>query len=105
MLRKLSFNNPKRGRQPRAGILRRAGRMLKRKRVAYARFSAAHAMKVAQMEADRFQKLAKFWDVPIDAMGPMPIIPELPNQKWVEHLQAIGKLTPAVNAASAQLRT
>ena len=102
MIRNLSFNSRNRGKQPRAHILLRAGRLIRRKRVAYARFAAAHAMKQAQREIDRVYHLAAAHDVPLDAMAPLPVLPLLPGQAWIEHRQALGALAPAVIAKPAK---
>ena len=100
MLSKLSFKSRRAGKQPRANIFIRAGRALRRKRVAYARTGAAHALKVAQMEIDRFLHLAAAHDVPVAEMEPLPKLPDLPGQKWVEHLEAMGPLKDPVKVAT-----
>ena len=104
MIRKLSFANPNRGRQPRASAFLRLARTLRRKRVAYARFGAAHALKVAQAEIDRFRALAAAYDVPIDAMGPLPVLVLLPGQDWIEFLRSQGPLKDPVRTAPVELQ-
>ena len=92
----LNFKSRRAGKQPRANIFVRAGRALRRKRVAYARTGAAHALKVAQMEIDRFLHLAAAHDVPVGEMGPLPVLPELPGQAWIEFRQNMTDLKPVV---------
>jgi len=98
----LTFKNRRAGKQPRANFFVRSGRALRRRRVAVARAGAAHALKVAQMEINRFQKLAAAHDVPLTEMGPLPKLADLPGQKWVEHLQDMGPLKEAVKAEPAE---
>lgn len=100
MTQRLNFNNRNRGKQPRANIFLRAGRLLRRKRVAYARLAAAHALKQAQREIDRFQHLSVIHRVPIDHMQPLPILPLLPGQDWVEFRRDMGELAPVVKPAN-----
>jgi hypothetical protein len=100
MTQRLNFNNRNRGKQPRANIFLRAGRLLRRKRVAYARLAAAHALKQAQREIDRFQTLSVVHRVPIDHMAPLPILPLLPGQLWIDHLQDMGPLKDPVKPAA-----
>lgn len=98
MISKLSFNNRNRGKQPQANAFLRLARKLRRKRVAYARLAAAHALKQAQREIDRFQTLSVVHRVPIDHMAPLPILPLLPGQLWIDHLQDMGPLKDPVKA-------
>jgi hypothetical protein len=98
----LSFKNRNTGRVKRAAFHLRLGRMIRRKRVAYARLAAAHALKQAQREIARVYQLAAAHDVPLDAMAPLPALPLLPGQAWIEHRQALGELAPAVVAKPAE---
>lgn len=95
--------NPHSGRKPRANPFLRAWRMARRKRVAYARAQACDTLAHAQKQIARYEALAKAWNVPVDAMEPLPIVPTLPGQLWVEHLQAMGPLRePIYNRPTAQ---
>jgi len=102
MIRKLSFNNPNRGKQPRANIFLRAGRILRRKRVAWDRAQVWDTYKLLQRQIARMEAAAKRHDVPMDAMNPLPPIPLLPGADWVEHRQAMGELRPVVKPAPQQ---
>ena len=99
MIRKLSFANPNRGKQPRANALLRLARTIRRKRVAYARQGAANALRHAQSEIARVYQLAAAYDVPMDAMPALPALPLMPSQKWIEHLQDMGPLKEPVRPA------
>lgn len=99
MLARLSFKNPRRGKQPRAHILLRLYRMARRKRVAYARAQLVSTLAYAQRQAARFEALAVKHDVPIDAMPQLPPIPTLPGREWVEYLQDMRDLKEPVKPA------
>ena len=101
MISKLSFDNPRRGKQPRANIFLRAGRQLRRKRVAYERAIVWDTYKLLQRQIARMEAAAKRYDVPLDQMAPLPPIPVLPGSDWVEHRQAMGELRPVVKPAPA----
>lgn len=96
MLAKLSFKNPRRGKQPRANPLLRAWRITRRKRVAYERAQVCDTIKMLSRQIARMEATAKAWDVPLEPVGPLPIIPELPKREWVEFKQAMGDLKPPV---------
>lgn len=100
-MKRLNFNNPRRGKQPKASMLVQLGRKIRRKRVAYARKAAAENLRIAQRSIDRFIALAARKDVPIDAMAPLPTLPLLPGQEWIECRQAMGDLRPPVKPAPA----
>ena len=99
MIRNLSFNNPRRGKQPRANVFLRLGRMIRRKRVAYARAHAWSTLEQAKRQIARFEELAVRWGVPIDAVPQIPALPELPGEKWVNCLQGLGELREPVKPA------
>lgn len=101
MLRKVSFKNRKAGRPRRAAWWLRAGRMIRRKRVAYARAHAWSTLEQAKRQIARFEALAARHDVPIDPVPPLPELSPLPGQKWVDHLQAMGPLREPVKPAPA----
>lgn len=101
MIQRLSFKNPNRGRQPRANPFLRAWRIIRRKRVAYARAQVADTMKALQRQIARYEALALAYDVPVGAMASLPPIPELPGKLWVEHLQGMGELKPPVKPQPA----
>lgn len=102
MISKLSFANPNRGKQPRANVFLRAGRILRRKRVAYERAIVWDTMKLLQRQIARMEAAAKRHDVPMDAMDPLPALPVLPGADWVEHRQAMGELRPVVKPAPTE---
>lgn len=99
MLRNLSFKNPRRGKQPRAHLLLRLYRQARRKRVAWARGAAAENLRIAQRSVDRFHKLAAKHDVPVEQTAPLPVLPTLPGQDWVEYRRSMGDLRPPVKPA------
>lgn len=97
-MQRLNFHNPRRGKQPRAAFWVRWPRILRRKRVAWSRASAAEDLRIAQRSIAQLYKDAARYRVPIDLIQPLPVLPELPNQKWVDHLQDMGELAPVVKA-------
>jgi hypothetical protein len=99
MASKINFNNPRRGRQPRANALLRLARTLRRKRVAYERAIVWDTMKLLKRQIARMEAAAKRHDVPLAAMDPLPALPVLPGADWVEHRQAMGELRPVVRPA------
>jgi hypothetical protein len=99
MIRKLSFANPNRGRQPRANAVLRFARVLRRKRVAWDRAQVWDTYKLLQRQIARMEAAAKRHDVPLDAMSPLPPIPLLPGDDWVQFLRAQGELRPVVKPA------
>ena len=99
MASKINFNNPRRGRQPRANALLRLARVLRRKRVAYERAIVWDTMKLLKRQIARMEAAAKRHDVPLAAMGPLPALPTLPTNEWVEFKQAIGATKPVVKPA------
>lgn len=99
MISKLSFDNPRRGKQPRANIFLRAGRILRRKRVAWDRAQVWDTYKLLKRQIARMEAAAKRHDVPLDTMAPLPPIPPLPGQLWVDHLQDMGPLKDPVKPA------
>ena len=99
MLAKLNFNNPRRGKQPRANPFLRAWRITRRKRVAYERALVCDTLKQLQRQIARMEATAKAWDVPMDAVGPLPAIPPMPGVEWVEFKQAMGELKQPVKPA------
>lgn len=99
MIRNLSFDNPRRGKQPRANVFLRAGRILRRKRVAYERAIVWDTYKLLQRQIARMEAAARRHDVPLDAMAELPPLPVLPGADWVEHRQAMGELRPVVKPA------
>jgi hypothetical protein len=102
MIKRLSFKNPNRGRQPRANPFLRAWRVTRRKRVAYARAQVADTMKALQRQIARYEALAKVYDVPVAPIGPLPPIPTLPGADWVEFKRSMGDLKPPVKPAPAE---
>ena len=99
MTQRLNFNNRNRGKQPRANVFLRAGRILRRKRVAYERAIVWDTMKLLKRQIGRMEAAAKRHDVPLDAMDPLPPIPLLPGDDWVQFLRAQGELRPVVKPA------
>jgi hypothetical protein len=96
MIARLNFKNPRRGKQPRANPFLRAWRITRRKRVAYERAQVCDTLKHLKRQIARMEATAKAWDVPMDAVGPLPVIPELPQREWVEFRQAMGALRDPV---------
>lgn len=94
--------NPNAGRKPRANALLRLYRIARRKRVAYARAMACDTLAHAQKQIARYEALAKAWNVPVDAMEPLPKVPTLPGEEWVEFRQAIGPLREPVIVAKTE---
>ena len=105
MLHRVSFKNPRAGRPRRAAWWLRAGRMIRRKRVAYARAQLADTLKQAKRQIARFEELAVRHDVPVDFMAPIPPIPELPGREWVECLQNMGELREPVKPTPSEPAT
>ena len=100
MLAKLSFKNPNAGRQPRANAFLRAWRLARRKRVAYARAHVADTMAHLARQIARYEALATTYDVPVAAVGPLPVIPPMPGADWVEFRSAMGELKQPVKPAA-----
>lgn len=100
MLAKLSFKNPRAGKQPRANAFLRAWRITRRKRVAYERAQVADTIRHLKRQIAQMYAVAKAYDVPIGDMAPIPPIPELPGQEWVEFKQSMGELKPPVRPAA-----
>lgn len=98
MISRLSFKSRNAGRQPRANVFLRYWRMARRKRVAYARAQACDTLRHLQKQIDRFQHLAKVYRVPVAHMEPFPLVPAVPDQKWIEYLADMGSLRPVVKA-------
>lgn len=96
MIQRLNFNNPRRGKQPRANPFLRAWRITRRKRVAYARAQVADTMKALQRQIARYEALAKVYDVPVDPVGALPVIGPMPGDDWVEFRQWQGVLREPV---------
>lgn len=90
------------GKQPRAIWYRRWARLIRRKRVAWARAQACDTAKHLQQQFARLDKLAEFYRVPLEAMPELPPIPATPGQEWVEHRQAIGVLREPIKAAQPE---
>ena len=101
MISKLSFDNPRRGKQPRANIFLRAGRLLRRKRVAWDRAQVWDTYKLLQRQIARMEAAAKRHNVPLDAMDPLPPIPVLPGADWVQFRMDMGVLRDPVIAQPA----
>lgn len=97
MLANLSFKRRRRS-PPRAAWYLRLGRVLRRKRVAWARHDVVQQTRILARKRERLAHLAAVHDVPIDAMAAVPVVPLLPGQDWVEHRRAMGALKPAVVA-------
>ena len=113
MTHRLSFKTrANTGKQPRANPFLRAWRITRRKRVAYARAQVADTMKHLQRQIARYEALAAVYDVPVAAVGPLPVIPLLPGSDWVEFRRSMGELKQPVkpdrpaaqNAEAIQLR-
>lgn len=100
----LNFKSRRAGKQPRANIFVRLDRALRRKRAAYARTGAAHALNVAQREIARFYEIAAAHKVPVDPMPPLPVLAELPGKAWIEHLQGMDALKDPVRPAPEMVR-
>ena len=91
--------NPNAGRKPRANPLLRAWRMARRKRVAYARAQACDTAKHLQRQLARIDQLAKAWNVRVDPVPALPVIPTLPGEEWVNFLSHMGDLREPVKPA------
>ena len=91
--------NPHSGRKPRANPFLRAWRLARRKRVAYARAQACDTAKHLQQQLARIDHLAKAYDVPVDPMPALPVIPQMPSQDWIEFRQDLGPLREPVKPA------
>jgi hypothetical protein len=102
MLARLSFKNPRRGRQPRANPFLRAWRLTRRKRVAYERAQVCDTLKHLSRQIARMEAVARAWDVPMEPVGPLPRIPEMPTQDWIEFRRAIGSLKDPVKPAPSE---
>lgn len=102
MIQRLNFKNPRRGKQPRANPLLRAWRITRRKRVAYERAQVCDTLKHLKRQIARMEAVAKAYDVPMDPVGPLPAIPEMPGIEWVNFLSKMGDLKPAVAARPQQ---
>lgn len=98
MIQRLNFNNPRRGKQSRAAFYIRWSRMLRRKRVAYARIHAWQTLEQAKRQIAKFENLARRHDVPIGQIPPVPELPLMPGREWVECLQDMGELKEPVKA-------
>jgi hypothetical protein len=98
MIGRLDFRSRRAGKQPRAAWYLRYYRIIKRKRVAYARAQACSTLQHAQRQIGRFRELAESHRVPIDKMDELPAIPPVPGKEWVEHLQGLENLRPPVMA-------
>lgn len=93
------------GRKPRANPFLRAWRLARRKRVAYARAQACDTLAHAQKQIARYEALAKAWNVPVEAMAPLPIVPALPGDEWVNFLRDMGPLREPVKPARPETQT
>lgn len=101
-MQRLNFKNPNRGKQPRAAFWVRWPRILRRKRVAWSRASAAEDLRIAQRSIAQMYRDAERYGVPLDQIAPLPALPELPGDVWVNHLQAMDGLAPVVKSAPAR---
>lgn len=101
MIQRLNFNNPRRGKQPRANPFLRAWRITRRKRVAYERAQVCDTLKHLKRQIARMEAVAKAYDVPMDAVGPLPAIPDMPGKDWVEFRRYMGELKDPVKPAPA----
>ncbi len=101
MIQRLNFNNPRRGRQPRANPFLRLWRQARRKRVAYARAQVADTMAHLARQIARYEALATIYDVPVARVGPLPVIPLMPGAEWVNFLTKMGELKQPVKPALA----
>lgn len=99
-MKRLNFDNPRRGKQPRAAFWMRWSRQLRRKLVAWERAIVCDTAKLLQRQIVRMYAKAEQLDVPLPKMDPLPAIPVLPGQDWVEHRQAMGELRPVVKPAN-----
>jgi len=95
-MKRLNFNNPRRGKQPRANILLRWSRMARRKWVARSRAHLVNTLELAKRQAAQLEALASKYDVPMDPMPPIPMPGTLPGREWVEFKQAMGDLREPV---------
>lgn len=95
-LGRLSFNSRNRGKQPRANVLLRAGRMLRIKRLSFANDGLTRALDRAERKAVRVRQLAAAHRVPMDPLPALPSAPKLPGREWVEFLADMGTLREPV---------
>lgn len=101
MIQRLNFKNPRRGKQPRANPFLRAWRITRRKRVAYERAQVCDTLKHLKRQIARMEAVAKAYDVPMDAVGPLPAIPDMPGRDWIEFRRSMGELKDPVKPALA----
>lgn len=99
---RLSFNNPNRGKQPRAAFWVRWPRLVRRARCAIAQTGLKQAIQRAEREAGRLAHIAHVYSVPIEPMAALPAVPELPTNQWVEHLRDMGPLKDPVRPAPVE---
>lgn len=102
MIQRLSFKNPNAGRQTRAAFYLRWARLARRKRVAYERALVCDTLKHLKRQISRMEAVAKAYDVPLDAVGPLPVVPEMPGADWVEFRRGMGELKQPVRPAPAK---
>lgn len=101
MLNRLSFKNPRRGKQPRANAVLRTLRRIRRKRVAYERAQVCDTLKHLKRQIARMEAVAKAYDVPMAPVPELPAIPLMPNDDWVEFRRQMGELKPPVKPEPA----
>jgi hypothetical protein len=95
-MKRLNFDNPKRGQVKRAAFYLRAIRRAKIKRLEYERDQVEDTLKRLRRQIAQMYAIAKAHKVPLDPMAPLPPIPDLPGEKWIEHLQDMGDLKAPV---------
>jgi hypothetical protein len=95
-MKRLNFDNPRRGQVKRAAFYLRWSRRAKLKRVEYEHDQVEDLMKRARRQIAQMYAIAKAHKVPLDPMAPLPPIPDLPGEKWIEHLQDMGALKAPV---------
>ena len=91
--------------EPRAEWYIRLGRILRRKRVAYARIPAVHAYRVYLREVARMYEVARIHNVPVPDMPEIPGVPSLSataGRAWVACKANMGPLKEPVRPAPAE---
>lgn len=95
-MKRLNFDNPRRGQVKRAAFYLRAIRRAKLKRLEYEHSRVTDLAKRLRRQINQMYAIAKAHKVPLDAMASLPSIPDLPGEKWIEHLQDFGALKAPV---------
>lgn len=99
-MKRLNFDNPRRGQVKRAAFYLRWMRRAKLKRVEYEHSRVEDLSKRLRQQIAQMYVVANKLKVPLDAMAALPAMPDLPGEKWIEHLHDMGELKAPVKPAS-----